>query len=146
MSNTLKLDRRNLLKATAATAISSAIGIKASAASAQSKRTVDFDQPYNRIGVSSIKWDAAINRYGKDKIVMPMGIADMDFPVAPAITEAIEKRAKNEIYGYEMVTESYYDAIIKWNKERYGLDIKREWIRNSATLKPSVTAFKTVND
>lgn len=146
MSEKLKINRRKLLKATAATAIGSTIGLKGATAAAQSSRTVNFDQPYNRIGVSSIKWDAAINRYGKDKIVMPMGIADMDYPVAPAITEAIEKRSKNEIYGYEMVTDSYYDAIIEWNKERYDLEIKREWIRNSSALKPGiVSALRGLN-
>lgn len=146
MSEKLKLDRRNLLKATAATAISGVVGLNSTASMAQSKRTINFDEPYNRIGVNSIKWDSAIKRYGKDKIVMPMGIADMDFPVDPAITEALEKRAKNEIYGYETVSDSYYDAIIKWNKERYGLDIKREWIRNSSALKPGiVSALRALN-
>lgn len=146
MNEKLKFDRRNLLKATAATAIGGAVGLNSTASLAQSKRTVNFDEPYNRIGVNSIKWDSAIRRYGKDKIVMPMGIADMDFPVAPAITEALEKRTKNEIYGYETVSDSYYDAIIDWNKNRYGLEIKKEWIRNSSALKPGiVSALRALN-
>ncbi|MDA9553505.1 twin-arginine translocation signal domain-containing protein [Emcibacteraceae bacterium] len=70
MNEKLKLDRRNLLKATAATAIGGAVGLNSTASLAQSKRTVNFDEPYNRIGVNSIKWDSAIRRYGKDKIVM----------------------------------------------------------------------------
>jgi len=136
-------DRRRFIKAIGVTALmTTAASGKAFAMgqSGGSNSRNGFDKVYSRIGVNSIKWDAAIKRYGRDKIVVPMGIADMDFKVDNSITTAINKRAKNEIYGYEMVSDSYYQSIIDWNKQRYGLELKKEWIRNSSALKPGLVA------
>ena len=137
------LKRRNLIKGLGITAAMAASNVTASVSFAQSNgagRKAAFDEVYSRVGVNSIKWDSAIRRYGSDKIVVPMGIADMDFKVDPTITAAINKRARNEIYGYETVSDEYYQSIIDWNKTRYGLDLKREWIRNSSALKPGLVA------
>ena len=46
----------------------------------------DFDTPYDRIGTDSSKWDGIIARYGRENIRVAMGVADMDFRCAPAIT------------------------------------------------------------
>ena len=94
----------------------------------------DFDTPFNRTGVNSIKWDSAIAQYGAEKIKVPMTIADMDFKQMPEIKEAFLERIQYEGYGYETPPSSYFDAIIKWNKDRYGLEIKKEWIKNSTGL------------
>ncbi|MBL4601392.1 MAG: aminotransferase class I/II-fold pyridoxal phosphate-dependent enzyme, partial [Emcibacteraceae bacterium] len=140
MNSKVTKSRRQFIVGAGVTTLIAGVAAKGNLALAQSNGGKPFDQIYNRVGVNSIKWDAAIRRYGKDKIVVPMGIADMDFKVDPAITAAINKRAKNEIYGYEMVSDSYYQSIIDWNKQRYGLELKREWIKNSSALKPSLVA------
>lgn len=54
--------------------------------------TYNFDTPVNREGTFSLKWDAA----GPD--TLPMWVADMDFKTAPAITEALIKRAAHGIF------------------------------------------------
>lgn len=51
--------------------------------------------------------------------VIPMWIADMNFPVAPAITEALKKRIEHPLYGYFLPTESYFHSIIKWQEDRH---------------------------
>ena len=46
----------------------------------------NFDQIVNRKNTDSIKWN------GKDNL-LPMWVADMDFPVLPEITKAIKDKA-----------------------------------------------------
>lgn len=48
------------------------------------------------------------------------GVADMDFRVAPAITEAIRHRAGHEIFGYEAVPEGLLPALTAWMHRRHG--------------------------
>ena len=64
------------------------------AAAASSSERFDFDTPYNRFGTNSVKWDAQVRRYGKDSIVAGLGVSDMDFRTAPAITKALAARVR----------------------------------------------------
>ena len=72
MGQNIAKDRRKFIKGAAITAIVGTGAFKGSTVWAQSQSGSVFDQTYNRVGVNSIKWDAAIKRYGKDKIVVPM--------------------------------------------------------------------------
>lgn len=61
--------------------------------------------------------------------VIPMWVADMNFPTAPTITEAIIERAKHPLFGYFEPTEEYFSSIIKWQKTRNGVKgLKKEHI------------------
>ncbi|MCI5596579.1 MAG: aminotransferase class I/II-fold pyridoxal phosphate-dependent enzyme [Lachnospiraceae bacterium] len=53
--------------------------------------------------------------------VIPMWVADMNFPTVPTIPEAMMERAKHPAYGYFMPTEEYFQSIINWQKERHGV-------------------------
>ncbi len=55
-------------------------------------------------------------RDGLDMI--PMWIADMNFPALPTITEAIIERAKHPTYGYFKTRDEYFDSIIGWHETR----------------------------
>ncbi len=60
---------------------------------------------------------------------IPMWVADMNFPTAPAIQEAIIQRAKHPAFGYFLPTEEYYQSIIKWHEIRNGVtDLAAECI------------------
>ena len=48
--------------------------------------------------------------------VIPMWVADMNFPVVPTIQEAMIQRAKHPTFGYFMPTQEYFDAVIKWQE------------------------------
>ncbi len=50
--------------------------------------------------------------------LIPMWVADMNFPTAPSIQEAIMKRVQHPAFGYFSPTQEYYDAIINWQRER----------------------------
>ena len=54
--------------------------------------------------------------------VIPMWVADMNFPTAPSIPEAIIRRAAHPAYGYFTPTRAYYDAIIGWQRQRNGVE------------------------
>ena len=53
--------------------------------------------------------------------VIPMWIADMNFPVLPAIQEAILRRVQHPAFGYFDPSGAYYDAIVGWQQTRNGV-------------------------
>lgn len=53
--------------------------------------------------------------------VIPMWVADMNFPTVPTIPEAIIERAKHPAYGYFSPSEEYFSSIIKWQEIRNGV-------------------------
>ena len=83
-----------------------------------------------------------MNRHGKDAIavdglgtnpgfapslpkngfdVIPMWVADMNFPTVPTVPQAIIERAKHPAFGYFQPAKEYYDAIIGWQSGRNGV-------------------------
>lgn len=95
----------------------------------------NFDEIVNRRGTNCVKWDVE-NEDG----IIPMWVADMDFPAAPAIRKAVEARAKHGVYGYTIVPDSYYRAIISWFKRRHGWTIDKEWIIYTTGVIPAISA------
>ncbi len=53
--------------------------------------------------------------------VIPMWIADMNFPTFPAISEAIIERARHPMFGYFEPSDEYYRSIIRWQEDRNGV-------------------------
>jgi len=112
-------------------AVGSSTPLGAAAAAAAGADTMngkfDFDTPYNRFGTDSTKYDQQIRVYGKDSVQVGMGIADMDFKVAPSITKALMDRMQHENWGYldmgGALGKSMTDHIVGWNKKRYGLTV-----------------------
>lgn len=100
----------------------------------------NFDEIIDRHDTNCIKWD----RFGKD--VIPMFIADMDFSVAPAITERIIKRANHTVYGYSFPDKELFHAVINWVKEEYDYDLKPEWIDIIGGIVPALSVISTIVD
>jgi len=99
----------------------------------------DFDQILPRIGTDSIKWDyesrggnLRLRHPGKDPLaegeLLPMWVADMDFPLPQPVLEAMQKRVEHGSFGYTQPSESYFDAIVNWMQRRKGWKIEKEWI------------------
>lgn len=89
----------------------------------------DFDTMIDRSEVTSIKWSGdQIKAMFGEKDVIPMGIADMDFKVAPAISEAVQKRAAHETYGYGYASDAYLDACVNWQLRRNNWKVEKDWI------------------
>ncbi len=89
----------------------------------------NFDHMIDRTQAVSIKWapDQRMRMYGTTDVI-PMGIADMDYKVAPVITQAVQERAAHGTYGYSYATEEYLMACVNWQKRRNNWDIRPDWI------------------
>ena len=94
----------------------------------------DFDELIDRRGTGCVKWDEQ-----NDPDVIPLWVADMDFKAAPAIQEAIRKRAEHGIYGYTVVGDAYYEAIISWFQRRHDWTIRREEILYTTGVVPAMS-------
>ena len=53
--------------------------------------------------------------------IIPMWIADMNFPTVPTVQEAIIERAKHPAFGYFSASDEYYNSIIEWQGKRNGV-------------------------
>ena len=78
----------------------------------------DFDAVVDRRGTSSVKYDLAEKFFG-DSGVLPMWVADMDFPVADFILEAIADRIRHPILGYTFRSEGFSTAVASWMQKRH---------------------------
>lgn len=96
--------------------------------------TFDFDTVINRRGTNSYKWDIV-----KEEDVIPLWVADMDFKAAPAILKALKKRVEHGVFGYTLVPDSYYEAIINWFARRHNWQIDRSWIIYTTGVVPAVS-------
>jgi cystathionine beta-lyase len=99
----------------------------------------DFDEVIDRKGTCSEKWDGLKKHFGTDD-VLPMWVADMDFNSPPEVIKLIVERSKHGIFGYPVRTESYYEAIINWVRERYDWEIKGDWIVDVPSVMPGIAA------
>jgi cystathionine beta-lyase len=59
---------------------------------------------------------------------IPMWVADMNFVGLPTIGEAITARVAHPSFGYFRPRDEYFDSIIRWQKQRNGVDVARECI------------------
>ena len=53
--------------------------------------------------------------------VIPMWVADMNFPTIPTVVEALQERAAHPSFGYFGPRKEYYDSIIRWQQTRNGV-------------------------
>lgn len=87
-----------------------------------------------------IKWDALEEHFGEDGLA-PFWIADTDFRIPRAAQEAMAERVSHGVFGYSLTPDGYYDAYMNWQKERYGTELHREWIRFGTGVVQSISAF-----
>ena len=96
----------------------------------------NFDEIVERLGSNSYKWDTA-----KDKDILPMWVADMDFRTAPTILNALARRVQHGIFGYTKVPQTYYDATISWFDRRHNFVINQDWILFTSGVVPALSAI-----
>ena len=89
----------------------------------------DFTSIMDRRGHDAMAVDAIGNMSGfapegpEDGFdVIPMWVADMNFPVCPAITGAINERVSHPAFGYFSPRREYFDSIIRWQETRHGVE------------------------
>lgn len=110
--------------------------------------TYDFDKEVDRQGTASVKWEFMPNEnhtqalptsafIGEDR-VLPMWVADMDFPTPPEVIEALVARAWHGIFGYTARTDSYNEAVIHWMQRRHGWTVNADWICPTPGVVPAL--------
>ncbi len=87
----------------------------------------NFDKIIDRKNTKCYKWDYNKEIFGKQDL-LSMWVADMDFQSPPEVLEALRKRVDHGIFGYTGITDSFYDSIINWMKDRFDWEIKKDWI------------------
>ena len=84
----------------------------------------DFDTILDRRGraalaLDMIPYDGVEPKEGFSRI--PMWVADMSFPTAPPVLEAIRARLDHPNFGYFQLSDAYFDSIIRWQQVRHGV-------------------------
>lgn len=83
----------------------------------------DFTTVHDRLSWSALKWE----KY-RDRDIIPLWIADMDFPVAPAIQAALAAHVAHGNYGYTAAPRELPALLARDYWQRYGWAIEPEWI------------------
>ncbi len=108
-----------------------------------------FDEYLERRGTGSMKWSepllpAHARRGGAGSPVsdpgtmIPMWLADMDFPTAPPVIDALARRVQHGVFGYASAGDDYFRAIIGWHERRHGWDVDRDWIIPTSGSVPAI--------
>ena len=84
----------------------------------------DFETFVERAGKDSTAADRVPFPEGPEEGIkkIPMWVADMSFPTAPFILDAIRARLETPSFGYFELPEEYYSAIINWQRIRNGME------------------------
>lgn len=93
----------------------------------------DFDTVLDRTNTNSEKWAVKPGE-------LPMTTADMDFKVAPEITEAMKKKVDTAVFGYEYPPEEYFQAVQSWYEREHHAYVDRDWMRFTTGVIPAITA------
>lgn len=94
----------------------------------------NFSLITNRHHTNSLKWDVEKNE-------LPMWVADMDFPTAPEIIEAIHQRTSRGIFGYNIVPDEFFNVIEHWWKKRHHFQIENHWMMFCAGVVPAISSI-----
>lgn len=95
---------------------------------------MDFDKMIDRRNTDSSKWNVGTNE-------LPLGLADMDFQVAPAIVESIKRKAEYGVFGYTDIPQRYYESYKKWWKENHDFDMDTSWMVFSTGIVPAISSI-----
>lgn len=86
-------------------------------------QTFDFDNAPDRRGTASTKWDKYA---GRD--ILPLWVADMDFPSPACVLRALEARVAHGVFGYTDPPASLNEAIVLHLQQAYGWTVQPDWI------------------
>jgi len=102
-----------------------------------------FNQVINRRKTNSVKWDMMEQIYQiKDATdILPMWVADMDFPAPQAVTDALHERIDHPIFGYSYVGEDTKTAIRNWLSERHQWETDNDWMLFHHGVVPAIATI-----
>jgi cystathionine beta-lyase len=86
-------------------------------------KNFDFDTPVNRQNTASLKWD----RY-KDRDIIPLWVADLDFKSPPPVIDALHQRVEHGVFGYGVTPNELVEVVCAMLADRYNWQIHPEWL------------------
>ena len=98
---------------------------------------MDFDHIVDRSGSNALKLELRERLFGTHD-VLPLWVADMDFPAPPGVSRAIQERAAHPLYGYTARDDAFYEAIVNWLKERHAWEVRKEWLEYMPGVVPAL--------
>ena len=84
----------------------------------------NFDEIIDRTQVCAKKYVGMEAEFGRTDL-FPMWIADMDFKCPDFIIDPLVERVRQGVYGYTVTPDSYWQAIIDWEREQHGWNLER---------------------
>ena len=99
----------------------------------------DFERGLDRHNTGCVKWDQSCTIFGSEG-VLPMWVADMDFPIAKPVTEALIQRAQHECYGYSCPSPSVLEAITERLWRNYQWKVDPDWLLFTPGVVPALHA------
>lgn len=106
----------------------------------------DFDTVYDRHKTNSVKWDSIEASYHETDL-LPLWVADMDFPAPPAVQQAFKDYAAHGIYGYTIEPPALRKAVIEWQKRRHQYELaENEIMFFSGVLAGVATAVQALTE
>ena len=100
----------------------------------------NFDTVRDRHSTGSVKYDLRHD-------LLPLWVADMDFPLPDEILSAIKKRVDHGIFGYTMTGPSYWNALDSWCSREYGYHVKHsEWVTVPGVVYSLSIAIRAVTE
>ena len=87
----------------------------------------DFDRVIDRRNTDCLKYDFA-EKMGLPEDVLPLWIADMDFPAPPCVIDALKKLTEFGVYGYTDAKEDYALQAAEWFSRRFGWRPEAKWL------------------
>ncbi len=100
----------------------------------------DLHKFVDRMGTNSIKWEF-MNMLAPeaDEETIPMWVADMDFPCAEPILEALHQRVDRQIFGYSTYrTPEFFRSVCGWYQHRFNWYVNSEDIVYSPGVVPAL--------
>ena len=94
---------------------------------------MDFDKIIERRNTNCIKYDSLGTLFGNPDLI-PLWVADMDFPSPNCVKEALAKIVEQGIYGYTTQPEEYVQTVQSWLEKRHNWKTEKSWI----TFVPSI--------
>ncbi|MEM7718162.1 MAG: MalY/PatB family protein [Pseudomonadota bacterium] len=90
----------------------------------------DFDTQLALKGTHSSKYDAIAREFGRDDPEMiPMWVADMDFPAPPPVLKAVQDEIDRGFMGYFTNLKPVAEAVSSWYADRHGWTVDPDCVR-----------------
>lgn len=106
-----------------------------------------FDNIIDRRGTDSLKYDLAAKR-GMPEDIIPLWVADMDFPAPPEVLDALVEKSRHGIFGYsDAIGDDYFNALADWYAGRFNWHLSPQWlVKTSGVVFAICTAIRALTN